>query len=212
MKVIEQFSSIQGESTYAGLPCVFIRLSGCNLRCGYCDTQYAYDGGAEITVDDIARRVKETGINLVEVTGGEPLLQGEETLSLIRKLLEEGHEVLVETNGSKSIKGIDGRAVVVMDLKTPGSGMSGEMDFSNLESIKPSDEIKFVICDRGDYDWSKQVISDYGLVGRCVLLFSAASGRLAPRDLSEWVLKDGLDVRINVQMQKYIFGPEERGV
>lgn len=212
MKVCELFTSIQGESTYSGLPCVFVRLAGCNLRCSYCDTRYAYDGGFDMTVAEIVDKVKETGVPLVEVTGGEPLLQGDDTALLIRSLLEEGYKVLVETNGSRSVRDIDRRAVIVMDVKTPGSGMSGEMDFSNFRHIRPRDEIKFVICDRGDYDWSKSLISKHKLGGRCNLLFSPAFGKLPPRQLAEWVLHDGLDVRLNVQVQKYIFGPEERGV
>ncbi|MEJ2696167.1 MAG: radical SAM protein [Candidatus Sulfobium sp.] len=212
MKVCELFTSIQGESTYSGLPCVFVRLTGCNLRCSYCDTQYSYDGGDEMEVADIVERIKEAGVNLVEVTGGEPLLQGDETLRLIGILLEEGYRVLVETNGSKSVRDIDSRAVVILDVKTPGSGMNAEMDFSNFEHIRPSDEVKFVICDRADYDWSKKLITDHSLEGKCTILFSAAIGRLAPRQLADWVLQDGLDVRLNVQIQKYIFGPGERGV
>lgn len=212
MKISELFTSIQGESTYSGLPCVFVRLAGCNLRCTYCDTQYAYEGGLEMTVANIVQWVRETGVRLVEVTGGEPLIQGDETALLIAGLLEEGYKVLVETNGSRSVKDMDGRAVIVLDVKTPGSGMSGEMDFSNFEYIKSSDEIKFVICDRGDYEWSKKLISDYGLKGRCTLLFSAAVGKLPPGELAHWVLEDNLDVRLNVQIQKYIFGPGERGV
>ncbi len=212
MRVSELFTSIQGESTYAGLPCVFVRLTGCNLRCSYCDTRYSYEGGVEMTAAEIIGRVKESGVGLVEVTGGEPLLQGGETTSLIFSLLEEGYKVLVETNGSLSIRDMDRRAVIILDVKTPGSGMSGEMDFSNFEHIKPSDEIKFVICDRGDYDWSRQIISDHKLKGKCVLLFSAALGKLTPRQLAGWVLEDGVDVRLNVQIQKYIFGPHERGV
>lgn len=211
MKVCELFTSVQGESTYSGLPCAFVRLAGCNLRCVYCDTQYAYEGGVEMAMVDIVERVKTAGVRLVEVTGGEPLIQ-EETGSLVSSLIEEGYKVLVETNGSRSVRDIDGRAVIILDVKTPGSGMSGEMDLSNFQHIKPSDEIKFVICDRVDYDWSKKMISEHNLRGRCALLFSAAIGRLTPRQLAEWVLQDGLDVRLNVQIQKYIFGPDERAV
>lgn len=211
MKVCELFSSVQGESTYSGLPCAFVRLAGCNLRCSYCDTQYAYEEGVEMAVSDIVERVKTFGVGLVEVTGGEPLIQGE-TGALVFSLIEEGYKVLVETNGSLSVKDMDGRAVIILDVKTPGSGMSGETDLSNFEHIKPSDEIKFVICDRGDYDWSKRVMQDHRLNGRCTILFSAAMGRLAPRELAEWVLEDNLDVRLNVQIQKYIFGADARGV
>ncbi|MEJ2684921.1 MAG: radical SAM protein [Candidatus Sulfobium sp.] len=211
MKVCELFTSVQGESTYSGLPCAFVRLAGCNLRCAYCDTQYAYEGGVEMAVGDIVDRVKAAGVRLVEVTGGEPLLQGE-TGSLVFSLIEGGHKVLVETNGSRSVKDIDGRAVIILDVKTPGSGMSGEMDLSNFEHMKPADEIKFVICDRVDYDWSKKLMQDYKLKGRCTILFSAATGKLTPRELAEWVLEDSLDVRLNIQIQKYIFGPDVRGV
>lgn len=212
MKVCELFTSIQGESTYSGLPCAFVRLTGCNLRCSYCDTLYAHEEGGELAVADVMTRVREAGVGLVEVTGGEPLLQGEETMLLVARLLEEGYKVLIETNGSQSVKNIDGRAVIILDVKTPGSGMSGEMDFSNFRYIKSSDEIKFVICDRYDYEWSKKLILEQGLIGKCTLLFSAAMGKLTPRELVEWVLEDGLDVRLNVQIQKYIFGPDERGV
>src|SRR5512139_292363 len=150
LRVCEIFTSIQGESTYAGLPCTFVRLTGCNLRCTYCDTQYSYDNGIEMTLTDIIGRVRHAGIKLVEITGGEPLLQREETLLLTRALLDEGYEVLIETNGSRSIRDIDKRAVIILDVKTHGSGMSEEMDFSNFALLKPSDEVKFVICDRAD--------------------------------------------------------------
>jgi len=211
MKVCEIFTSIQGESTYAGMPCTFIRLSGCNLRCDYCDTQYSYEEGYEVSLDELVVRVKSSGVKLVEITGGEPLLQ-EETPDMIRKLLDEGYKVLLETNGSLSIKNIDKRAVVIMDVKTPGSGMSGDMDFSNFALIKPSDEIKFVICSRDDYDWSKEILLRYNLPEKCIVLFSAAIGALAPSDLARWIIEDGLGVRLNVQIHKYIFGPDERMV
>jgi len=145
MKISEIFTGIQGESSYAGLPCTFIRFSGCNLRCAYCDTQYAYSDGTEMPVDEIMGRVRLSGPNLVEITGGEPLLQEAELHVLVPALLDEGCHVLIETNGSKSIEGIDKRAVVILDIKTPGSGMSDKMDFSGLDLIKPTDEIKFVL-------------------------------------------------------------------
>jgi 7-carboxy-7-deazaguanine synthase len=211
MKVCEIFTSIQGESSYAGLPCTFVRLAGCNLRCVYCDTRYSYEEGSEMSVDEIMGRIKSAGVDLVEVTGGEPLLQ-EETPLLIKALLDAGHTVLIETNGSMGIKELDRRAVIILDVKTPGSGMSGETDFSNFDFIKPSDEIKFVICNRDDYEWSKEILSRHKLRGKGRILFSAAIGMLAPSDLARWIIEDRLDVRLNVQIHKYIFGPDERAV
>ena len=212
MKVCEIFTSIQGESTYAGLPCTFVRLTGCNLRCTYCDTQYSYDNGIEMTFIDIIGRVRQAGIKLVEITGGEPLLQREETLLLTRALLDEGYEVLIETNGSRSIQGIDKRAVIILDVKTHGSGMSEEMDFSNFAILKPSDEVKFVICDRADYDWSKKMLTTFSLTEKAKVLFSPALGMIQPSQLAGWIVEDRLAVRLNTQIHKYIFGPDERGV
>jgi 7-carboxy-7-deazaguanine synthase len=212
VKVCEIFTSIQGESTYTGLPCTFVRLAGCNLRCVYCDTQYAFEGGIEMPLDDIVGHVKLVGVNLVEITGGEPLLQGRDTLALIGTLLDEGFEVLVETNGSLGIHEIDRRAVIILDVKTPGSCMSSEMDFSNFDHLKVSDEVKFVICDKSDYDWARDIVAKFRLRDRAKVLFSPAIGMLPPRQLAKWIVEDRLEVRLNVQIHKYIFGPEERGV
>lgn len=212
MKVCEMFTSIQGESSYAGLPCTFIRLSGCNLRCSYCDTQYSYEEGREIAVDDILAYVKGEGIPLVEITGGEPLMQRQGLQILISRLLDDGYMVLVETNGTKSIKNIDVRTVIILDIKTPGSGMNDRNDLSNIEYLKPSDEVKFVISGREDYEWSKRIIDSHDLGSRCMVLFSPATGRLEPRELIAWILEDRLQVRLNLQVHKYIFGPNERGV
>ena len=212
MKVCEIFTSVQGESSYAGLPCTFVRLSGCNLRCIYCDTQYSYDQGLEMSVGEIMNHVTLVGLNLVEITGGEPLLQEAETLQLTGQLLEEGYKVLIETNGSLSIKDIDRRAVIILDVKTPGSGMYAEMDVTNFGFIKPFDEIKFVICGREDYDWAKNIITEHKLKGRCKLLFSPALGMVDPAVLARWIVADRLEVRLNVQIHKYIFGPDERMV
>ena len=212
MKVCEIFTSIQGESTYAGLPCTFVRLAGCNLRCIYCDTQYSYDGGSEMTIGEIISHVKGAGVKLVEITGGEPLVQKDDTLALTMELLDQGYEVLIETNGSISIQGIDKRAVIILDVKTPGSRMSEEMDFSNFDHLKPSDEIKFVICDRADYDWSRKMITKFRLTEKAKVLFSPALGMLHPRELAKWIVQDRLDVRFNLQIHKYIFGTDERGV
>jgi 7-carboxy-7-deazaguanine synthase len=212
MKVCEMFASIQGESSYAGLPCAFIRLSGCNLRCSYCDTKYSYDEGTEMSVEEIIKHIGSFGVNLVEITGGEPLMQVQETSALAMRLLDAGYEVLVETNGSLSIKDLDKRTTIILDVKTPGSGMSAKMDFLNFDHIKQKDEIKFVICDRKDYDWTKDIISRHGLKRRCTLLFSPVAGVLAPSRLAEWILKDRLDVRLNLQIHKFIFGSDERGI
>jgi 7-carboxy-7-deazaguanine synthase len=211
VKVCEIFKSIQGESSYAGMPCLFIRLTGCNLRCSYCDTTYAYYEGRELSEDEIMSEVHHAGINLVEITGGEPLLQ-KEVFHLIKRLLDEGYKVLVETNGSVSIKDVDRRAVIILDMKTPGSGMSEEMDLSNLDAIINSDEIKFVITSRIDYEWSKDIIHKYGLIKKCHLLISPASGILSPEDLARWMLEDRLEARLNLQLHKYIFDSERKGI
>jgi len=212
LKVCEIFTSIQGESTYAGLPCTFVRLAGCNLRCLYCDTQYSYSTGLEMTLDDIVSHVKLVGVSLVEITGGEPLVQKEDTLMLTGSLLDDGYEVLIETNGSLSIQGIDKRAVIILDVKTPGSCMSDKMDFSNFDHLKPSDEVKFVICDRADYEWSKNILATFRLKDRAKILFSPALGLITPAQLARWIVEDRLEVRFNLQIHKYIFGPEEKGV
>jgi 7-carboxy-7-deazaguanine synthase len=211
VKVCEIFKSIQGESSYAGMPCLFIRLTGCNLRCSYCDTIYAYYEGRELSEDEIMSEVHRAGINLVEITGGEPLLQ-KEVFHIIKRLLDEGYKVLVETNGSVSIKDVDRRAVIILDIKTPGSGMSEKMYLSNLDTIKTSDEIKFVITGRMDYEWSKEIIYKYGLIKKCHLLISPASGILSPEDLARWILEDRLEARLNLQLHKYIFDSERKGI
>lgn len=211
MKVCEIFTSIQGETSYTGIPCTFIRLAGCNLRCSYCDTKYAYEEGIELTENEIINEVTLIGVNLVEITGGEPLLQ-KGTFHLIERLISEGYKVLIETNGTLSIKNVDSRATIILDIKTPGSGMWEDMDLSNFDYIKPADEVKFVITDRTDYEWSKNMIHKYDLKSRCNVLFSPAFGVLAPESLIKWMLEDRLDVRLNLQMHKYIYGSDRRGV
>jgi 7-carboxy-7-deazaguanine synthase len=211
MKVCEIFASVQGESTYAGAPCVFVRLTGCNLRCAYCDTVYAYDEGREISLGELVSTVASFGITLVELTGGEPLLQPD-AFRLASRLLDEGLKVLIETNGSVSISGADRRAVLIMDVKTPGSGMFDRMDLNNLELLRPHDELKFVITDREDYEWARCFIEERGLLPRRTVLLSPVSGSLAPRDLVRWIIDDRLAVRLNLQLHKYIYGPQERGV
>ncbi len=211
MKVCEIFASIQGESTFAGIPCTFIRMTGCNLRCSYCDTVYAYEEGTGLTDEEIVGKIEAIGLKTVEITGGEPLLQGE-VFPLVKNLLDRGYRVLIETNGSQDIRGIDERAVIILDIKTPGSGMAERMRLSNLALLKPEDEVKFVITDRKDYEWSRAIVREHHRAGRYKVLFSPAFGMLDPRDLSRWILEDRLDVRLNVQLHKYIYGPETRGV
>jgi len=211
LKVCEIFASIQGESSYAGIPCIFVRLTGCNLRCNYCDTKYAYNQGTELTGQEILDKVGNYGISLVEITGGEPLLQ-KDVFKLIRDLIDAGYKVLVETNGSISIREIDNRAVIILDIKTPGSGMSGKMDITNFDHIKKTDEIKFVISQKSDYEWSKEIIKQHGLINKCNILISPAYGILSPEELAGWILQDRLNVRLNIQIQKCIYGHDKRGV
>lgn len=212
MRVCEIFTSIQGESSFAGLPCTFVRLSGCNLRCVYCDTKYSYNEGAEMSTEMVLEQIQTAGIHLVEITGGEPLLQLEETNSMIRALLDRSYEVLIETNGSLNIGELESGAIVILDMKTPDSGMSEKMDLSNLEIIKSTDEVKFVVCSSGDYEWSKKLIRKHNLQERCGILLSPASGMLKPRELAAWIIRDHLKARLNLQLHKYIFDPRERGV
>jgi len=211
MKVCEIFASIQGESTYAGLPCIFVRMTGCNLRCTYCDTTYAYDEGSEMTVGEIIDAVRSCGLNLVEITGGEPLLQ-RDARTLISGLLDLDFKVLIETNGSADIGEVDRRAIIIMDVKTPGSGMSDSIRIENLSLLKKSDELKFVITNEADYDWARAVVRQFRLSEKCTVLFSPVYGKLSPSELSKWIIADKLPVRMNLQLHKYIFSPNQRGV
>lgn len=211
VKVCEIFTSIQGESSYAGVPCTFIRTTGCNLRCSYCDTVYAYDEGTELSEDEIIDKIRAIGLKTVEITGGEPLLQ-EGVFPIIKRLIDSGYSVLIETNGSQDIKGIDTRAIIILDIKTPCSGMSDTLMLSNLDLLKPEDEVKFVITNREDYGWAKNFIEEHSLMGRCKVLFSPAFGMLDPRSLSRWIIDDRLDVRLNLQLHKYIYGHDVRSV
>ncbi len=211
MKVNEIFFSIQGESTYAGLPCAFVRLTGCNLRCSYCDTTHAYDEGEEKTLDVVVEALTAHPTKLVEVTGGEPLLQPE-TPALLTALADRGKSVLIETNGSVSLEGIDPRATAIMDVKCPGSGMSDRVMWDNIDLLKPRDEVKFVLTDRTDYEWALEVIERYRLSGKHKVHLSPAFGVLEPRRLASWILEDGLDARLQLQLHKYIWPNVERGV
>lgn len=211
LKINEIYYSLQGESTKAGLPCVFIRLTYCNLRCTYCDTEYAFYEGSDKSIDEIMDEVSKYNCRLVEVTGGEPLVQCE-VLPLMEKLCNLGYEVLIETGGSLPIENIDKRVKVIMDLKCPSSKMMKKNRYENIEFLKPTDEVKFVIGTREDYDWSKSIIEKYNLIGKCELLFSIVFGDLAPLTMAEWIIEDNLQVRFQLQMHKYIWKPDERGV
>jgi 7-carboxy-7-deazaguanine synthase len=210
IKINEIFKSIQGESTYAGLPCTFVRLAGCNLRCTYCDTNYAYYNGKEISDEEIIAKIDEYGVKFVEFTGGEPLLQ-EETPKLIKTLLDKGYEVLIETNGSICIGCLDKRLNIIMDYKTPKSGMSERMRVKNFEFLKKTDQIKFVLMDESDYIWAKDIIVSNNLIEKHDnILMSPAFDALSPKSLVNWVLKDNLQVRVQLQIHKYIWAPDER--
>ena len=211
LQVTEIFHSIQGESTHAGEPCVFVRLTGCPLRCTWCDTAYAFHGGDEMSLDAVLDRVKRYGCSLVEVTGGEPLAQSA-ALALIARLCEEGFEVLLETSGAIDIAPVDARAAVILDVKCPGSEMQDRMCWDNLRHIRPKDQVKFVIGDRGDYDWAVDVVKRYQLAERCPVLFSPVFGGQALRPLAEWILRDRLPVRFQMQLHKFIWGPNARSV
>lgn len=209
--VNEIFHSIQGESSHTGRPCVFIRLTWCNLRCNYCDTAYAFEEGKEMSVDEIVGTVRRCSCNLVEVTGGEPLGQPG-SLPLMTRLCDEGFEVLLETGGSLDISGVDPRVRRIVDLKCPSSGMEKKNLWENVKQLRGGDEVKFVIGTFEDYEWSKHKIFEHGLTARCPVLMSVVFDRLEPARLAEWILADHLDVRFQLQMHKFIWSPERRGV
>ncbi len=211
MKVTEIFHSIQGESSYAGQPCVLVRLTGCSLRCSWCDTAYAFYGGTDVSLEDVLAQVRRYACPLVEITGGEPLQQPE-ALQLIERLCDERFQVLLETSGAFDISSVDRRARVILDVKCPGSGMTERMDWKNLDRLSAKDEAKFVIKDRADYDWAKGVLTRYRLMDRCTVLFSPVFGELEPRRLAEWILADRLPVRFQLQVHKYVWDPQTRGV
>jgi len=211
IKINEIYKSIQGESSKAGLPCVFVRLTYCNLRCTYCDSEYAFYDGKEMSISQIIDEVKKYNCKLVEITGGEPLFQNE-SIDLMKQLCDKGFDVMLETSGSLSIKDIDARVKIIMDLKCPSSKMMKKNLYENIEFLKPTDEIKFVIGNREDYDWSKKIISDYRLNEKCEILFSVVFEQLKPVTLVEWILEDNLNVRYQLQMHKYIWDPKQKGV
>lgn len=209
--VNEIFHSIQGESGALGWPCVFIRLTYCNLRCTYCDTEYAFTEGKAMTVDEIMEAVRGYGCGLVEVTGGEPLFQPA-VHPLVKLLCDEGFEVLLETGGSLDIGAVDPRVRRIVDLKCPSSGMAEKNLWENIGHLRSDDEVKFVIGDRDDYEWSKEIIRTHRLDRRCRIFMSVVFGVLEPAQLAGWILRDNLPVRFQLQMHKYIWNPETRGV
>jgi 7-carboxy-7-deazaguanine synthase len=212
LDIAEIFKSIQGESTWAGLPCTFVRLARCNLRCAYCDTAYAYGPGTRMSIDEVLQQCTTLHCSLVEITGGEPLLQ-DATPLLAERLLEAGCTVLIETNGTIPIEILPPAAIRIIDLKCPGSAMAARTCWENIAQLTPRDEVKFVIGDRADYEWSIEVLQRYDLDRRCrAVLFSAVSGLLEPKALAAWILEDGLPVRLQLQLHKYIWRPDERGV
>ncbi len=211
LKITEIYSSVQGESSYAGLPCVFVRLSGCPLRCRWCDTVYSFKDGEAQGVDDVIGKVASFGIGLVELTGGEPLAQ-ETSFALIDALVDRGFKVLIETGGSEPISRVHPSAHVIMDIKCPASGMSDKNLWNNIDALKLSDEVKFVVADRSDFDWAVQVAREFRLEEKCNLLFSPAWGHCKPDELVRWLLDEKLKARLNLQIHKYIWGPRAKGV
>jgi 7-carboxy-7-deazaguanine synthase len=212
MVITEIFKSIQGESTFAGLPCVFVRLTGCNLRCHWCDTAYAFHGGQKMTVDDVLARVRQLGGKLVEVTGGEPLLQ-DDVYPLTEQLLAEGFRVLVETNGERYIGRLPRAVIKVVDVKCPGSGEGETFCADNLDALEKKDQIKFVLVDENDYLFARDFIVRHNLRGHVdETILSPVFGQLHPRQLTEWILRDGLEVRLGLQLHKFIWDPRARGV
>ncbi len=209
--VKEIYRSIQGESSFAGWPCSFVRTAGCDIRCVYCDEEHAFRGGERLSLDEVVKRVEGLGVKLVEITGGEPLLQ-RGVPDLARRLLDSGYEVLVESGGHRDITELDPRVRLILDVKTPGSGMVEHNHLENLARLRERDELKFVLCDRSDYEWARAFLGEHPLDARIPVHFSPVHPGLAPDELCAWILQDGLSVRLNLQLHKYIWGPDARGV
>jgi 7-carboxy-7-deazaguanine synthase len=207
LRITEIFLSLQGESRSVGWPTVFVRLTGCPLRCRYCDTAYAFHGGQRMTRRAILERVAGFGVRHVTVTGGEPLAQRGCT-TLLGQLCDQGYAVSLETSGALDVSGVDPRVVTVMDLKTPGSGEVERNLYGNLKVLRPQDQVKFVLCDRRDYDWARERLTEHRLAERCEVLFSPCHGELDPAELAEWILADRLSVRMQIQLHKYLWGDE----
>ena len=207
LRITEIFLSLQGESRSVGVPTVFVRLTGCPLRCQYCDTAYALHGGESLSLAAVLAQVAGYGVRHVTVTGGEPLAQ-KTCLSLLQQLCDGGYEVSLETSGAISVEGVDPRVSKVMDFKTPGSGESAKNRFANIEHLTAHDQVKFVVSDRVDYEWSKQVTAEHSLTERCEVLFSPSAQQLPARELADWIVADRLPVRFQIQLHKYLWGDE----
>lgn len=212
LTITEIYRSVQGESTWAGKPCTFVRLTGCPLRCVWCDTAYAFSGGAKTPIAEIVAKCEELACPLVEITGGEPLQQ-KHCGALAACLLEQGFTVLCETSGALPIDSLPDDVIKIMDLKCPGSGECERNDWSNIARLAPRDEVKFVIADRRDYEWSRETVRKHDLPSRCnAVLFSPVFGSIDPKDLVEWILEDKLDVRFQLQLHKFVWPPNQKGV
>lgn len=222
LRLVEIFNSIQGEGTHSGLPCAFVRLAACNLRCGYCDTPYSFGKGEKRSVESVLQEVDAFGVRHVCITGGEPMLQQKEVTRLMESFVQRNYTVLLETNGTISLASIPEQVVKVMDVKTPaGLGMAPDdkrflrthLDYSNLDLLTTRDEVKFVVTSRADYEWSRKFVEQHELRMRCgQILFSPSWSELKPSQLVEWILEDRLAVRVNLQLHKYVWGPETTGV
>lgn len=210
IKINEIFYSIQGESSMSGMPCIFIRLTYCNLRCSYCDTEYSFHEGKNMSIDNILKKIKQYNCKLVEVTGGEPLLQ-KESIDLMQILLKNNYQVMLETGGSLPIKNVPKDVIKIVDFKCPSSNMHKKNDWHILEDLQDHDEIKFVIGNYEDYEWTKNKINYYNLNNKRILL-SPVHDILKSKDLSEWILKDGINARLQLQLHKYIWSPDTKGV
>jgi len=212
LTITEIYPSIQGESSFAGQPCTFVRMTACDLRCAWCDTVYAFTEGRKQSIDDILAEVRQFGVPLVELTGGEPLLQ-KNTIPLMAQLIEQGYTVLLETGGHLSIAEVPSAVHRIIDVKCPGSGESGRMHWANLDLLTPRDEVKFVIASRDDFDYAREVSTTHDLAARCgAVHFAPAWGRVAPADLAAWILEAKLPVRLQLQQHKYIWEPAARSV
>jgi len=211
LKVNEIYKSIQGESTHTGRPCIFVRLTYCNLRCTYCDTEYAFYEGKDQSIDTIMDEIKSVNCNLVEVTGGEPLFQPE-CIELLNRLVDEGFEVMLETGGSLPISQVPKSVIKIVDFKCPSSGMMKKNLWSIVDEIQSHDEVKFVIGTREDFDWACQRIDEYFLAEKCTILFSPVFGEIEPKEIIDWIVDENAPVRFQLQSHKYIWAPEKKGV
>lgn len=211
LRITEIFHSIQGESTHAGRRCAFVRLAGCNLRCTWCDSAYTFTGGERMSTDEVLEKVGSFGCGLVEVTGGEPLAQPE-CFELVRALCDAGYEVLVETSGSIDIEPVDRRAKLILDVKCPGSGEVERNHWPNLDKLMPHDEVKFVVADRADYEWARELVAGRGLARSNSVLFSPVWGALTLKELAAWIIEDRLSARLQTQLHKHVWGEGVQGV